>query len=95
MHVLYSCVRMCASPIFMHVHALFLRTRPCSSVHMDVGSNMQMHAETLHTHMQVYVCMLAFKNLNFHYLDYLLPIFLSNNNSYVLLPSFCRSCPIS
>ena len=56
---------------------------------------MHMHVETLRTHTLASMRMLAFRNLNFHYFDSLSPISLSNGNSYVLLSSFCRSCPLS
>ena len=44
-----SCMRV--RPIFMCANTFFMRTRLCSSV--DTNTYPSMHAETLHTHMQI------------------------------------------
>ena len=90
---LCSCMHMRAHPVFMRMHAPFLRTCLCSLVHMDTRSNMRKHAETLHTHVWACVRMLALKNLNFHYFDFFSPTSLSRENSHVLFSYFCRLHP--
>ena len=78
----------------MRVQPVFLRTRPCSSVYMDVCSNMCTYARILRMHAQVCVRILALINLNFHYFDSFSLISLSNGHSYVLFSSLYWSCPL-
>ena len=78
----------------MRVQPVFLRTHPCSSVYMDVCSNMYTYARILRMHAQVCVRMLALINLNFHYFDSFSLISLSNGHSYVLFSSLYWFCPL-
>ena len=81
--------------VFMHTQLGFIRMRTCSLVHTDIGSNLCMCAQCLHTQTRARVRMMLAKNPIFDYLELPFHLFLIQHKSNTLFSYFCKFRPRS